>query len=370
MRVKRKTRAQLVRELEALRMRLGVLDEHIPGGQHVERAQSERERMLSQLVETASDWIWEVDEDATYTFSSPRVEDILGYVPEEIIGRTPFDFMPVDEAKRMAEIFAAIRESKQPFTGLVNTNVHKDGRFVVLETCGIPILDEDGNLHGFWGIDRDVTALKRADEALRESDRVFRALSETGFEGVCIHEQGTVLACNQAFASILGFEPEELTGTDVSRFIKPEQFEKVKAYVQSGYEEPYEVELVRNDGSTFTAAVQATNITYQDRPVRVVIMQDFTDRKRQEVEIVRRSALVRGINRVLQEALTSRTDREVAKVCVEVAGEIMQSRMCFYGELNERGTFDTLAYSESSWEECSVQEDDICCPTQVSFTGI
>jgi len=58
------------------------------------------------LVEVTSDWIWAVDKDAVYTYSSPKIRDLLGYEPEEIIGKTPFDLMPADEAERVAIEFA------------------------------------------------------------------------------------------------------------------------------------------------------------------------------------------------------------------------------------------------------------------------
>ena len=53
------------------------------------------------LVETSPDWIWEVDANCVYTYVSPRVEDLLGYAPEEVLGKTPFDLMPPEEARRV-----------------------------------------------------------------------------------------------------------------------------------------------------------------------------------------------------------------------------------------------------------------------------
>ena len=69
-----------------------------------------------------SDWIWEVNEKAVYTYASPKVLDILGYKPEEVIGKTPFDLMPPEEAKRVAEIFSSIAASQKPFKELENAN--------------------------------------------------------------------------------------------------------------------------------------------------------------------------------------------------------------------------------------------------------
>ncbi|HEX9206205.1 MAG TPA: PAS domain S-box protein, partial [Candidatus Deferrimicrobiaceae bacterium] len=86
------------------------------------------------LVETVSDWVWEVDENSVYTYASPKVRDLLGYEPEEVIGKTPFDLMPAAEARRVQEIFGPFATRREPFHGLENVNRHKDGHPVVIET--------------------------------------------------------------------------------------------------------------------------------------------------------------------------------------------------------------------------------------------
>jgi len=129
-----------------------------------EEALAENEKRLRNLVETTSDWIWEVDENAAYTYASPKIRDILGYEPEEVLGKTPFDLMPPEEAKRVASIFGPLIALQEPLDSLENTNRHKDGHLVILETSGVPILDDQGNLRGYRGIDRDITERKKAEE--------------------------------------------------------------------------------------------------------------------------------------------------------------------------------------------------------------
>ncbi|HTR44441.1 MAG TPA: PAS domain S-box protein [Thermodesulfovibrionales bacterium] len=72
-----------------------------------EALQASEERFRS-LVESTSDWIWEVDQKGVYTYVSPQIRNLLGYAPEEVIGKTPFDLMPADEAHRISEIFKSI----------------------------------------------------------------------------------------------------------------------------------------------------------------------------------------------------------------------------------------------------------------------
>ena len=95
---------------------------------------------------------------------------MLGYAPEEVLGKTPFDLMPPDEAERVAEVFKAAVAARKPLISLENRNLRKDGHIVVLETNGVPSFDPSGRFLGYHGIDRDITARKRAEEDLRRSE--------------------------------------------------------------------------------------------------------------------------------------------------------------------------------------------------------
>ncbi|MBZ5542911.1 MAG: PAS domain S-box protein [Acidobacteriia bacterium] len=144
------------------------------------------EERLRSLIESTRDWVWEVDANGVYAYSSPKVEELLGYEPEEVIGKVPYDFMPADEAKRVRAEFGAIAAAQRAFHRFENTNLHKDGRQVVLETSGMPIFDADGNLRGYRGIDRDITERKRAEEALQKAKEAAEAASRAKSEFLAI----------------------------------------------------------------------------------------------------------------------------------------------------------------------------------------
>jgi PAS domain S-box-containing protein len=148
-----------------------------------EEALRKSEEKFRDLVESTSDWIWEIDESGIYTYASPKVKDLLGYEPQEVIGKSPFDLMHQEEAKRVAEEFGAIVNAGRPFAGLENTNLHKDGHCIVLETSGVPIFDAEGNFRGYRGIGRDITERKKAAEALRESEERYRRTIDNMLEG-------------------------------------------------------------------------------------------------------------------------------------------------------------------------------------------
>jgi len=133
-----------------------------------EQALRESQERFRALTETTGDWVWETGIDGTYTYASPRIRELLGYEPEEIVGKTPLDFMPPEEAKRVARGFRSHIESPRPFSGLENINRHKGGRLVVLETNAVPFFASDGRFCGFRGIDRDITERKRLEQQLRD----------------------------------------------------------------------------------------------------------------------------------------------------------------------------------------------------------
>lgn len=117
------------------------------------------------LVESLGDAVWEVDAAWSYTYISPQIEKILGYKAEELLGRSFFEPMPVDEALRMSEMCGAIRARCGPIEVLESEYTDRNGNRVVLERSGRPFFDEQGRLLGYRGFDRDVTRRKEIEEA-------------------------------------------------------------------------------------------------------------------------------------------------------------------------------------------------------------
>jgi diguanylate cyclase (GGDEF)-like protein/PAS domain S-box-containing protein len=143
-----------------------------------EQALRDSESRFRNLVEATSDWIWEVDIDARYTYVSPRVKDILGYETAEVVGKTPYDLMPPEETARVRSLFCSLAARRQPLVNLENRCLHKDGHLVILETSGVPVIGANGQLCGYRGIDRDITERKRVEDALIESENRLRQLAD------------------------------------------------------------------------------------------------------------------------------------------------------------------------------------------------
>ena len=150
---------------------LSLLRSEIESNRKQRSAVVKSEEKFRALVETTIDWVWEVNADLVYSYSSPRVEDLLGYTPEEIIGKSPFDLLPLDEVSRVSKKLATAIENRQTILNYENKNLHKDGRVVLLESSCVPFFSSGGVFLGFRGVDRDITARKKAEEetaAIRE----------------------------------------------------------------------------------------------------------------------------------------------------------------------------------------------------------
>ncbi len=132
----------------------------------IQSALMESEERLRRIVDLTSDWIWEIDADARFTYASERVAELLGYQPSEIIGKSHFDLMPPDEAKRVSLLINAVGSNPQGFAFLEHVKLHKLGHEVFLESSASPAFDQQGNYMGRRGVDRNITARKQAEQSL------------------------------------------------------------------------------------------------------------------------------------------------------------------------------------------------------------
>jgi len=126
-------------------------------------------------------------------------------------------------------------------------------------------------------------SLYPAENKLRESESRFKVLHQASFGGIAIHDKGLVIECNQGLADMSGHTVEELIGCDgLKLLVAPDWQDFVKEKILSGYENIYEAEGIRKDGSLYALEVQGKNIPYQGRQVRVTEFRDITERKQAE----------------------------------------------------------------------------------------
>ena len=118
--------------------------------------------------DNAGSLIWEVDTDGLYRYASPAVMRILGYRPDELVGKMHFYdlFDPAVRDQLKADVLAGFSRH-EPFRNFVNTNRHKNGTEVILTTSAAPVFDEDGAFSGYCGVDEDITQRIAAESAIQ-----------------------------------------------------------------------------------------------------------------------------------------------------------------------------------------------------------
>ena len=137
----------------------------------------ESESRFHDLAERTAEWIWEVDHKGRYVYSNQVVQQILGYDPDELIGRPYFSVLRLVDGEPVKEYIFRIASQRKILSVLEMCASDKEGKEVILETSAAPVLDKAGGLVGYRGIHRDITERKLAEEALKESESRLRDLS-------------------------------------------------------------------------------------------------------------------------------------------------------------------------------------------------
>jgi diguanylate cyclase (GGDEF)-like protein/PAS domain S-box-containing protein len=133
-----------------------------------ERQLRESERRFRDFAEAAGEYVWEVDVELRYTFLSRRVEQVLGYAPEELLGRRPFEFMPGGEYERVRDWFAQTARARKPFRNFEHRSITRFGSQVWQLVSGVPILDGDGRFIGYRGTALDISERKQSETRIAE----------------------------------------------------------------------------------------------------------------------------------------------------------------------------------------------------------
>ncbi len=249
------------------------------------------EQKFRDLVETTSDWVWEVDENFVYTYASPRVQDILGYEPEAVLGKTPFDFMPPEEARRISEIAAEILRLRNPFKALENINLHKSGRLLVLETSGAAFFDELGRFRGYRGIDRDISDRKQAEDSLRASEAFLRSITDLIPSRISyVDREQRYRFVNRRYEEWFGCRREEIIGRHAKDVLGDSLYERIEPHIQavlSGREVRYEFDLAERDGTPRHLSIVYVPHRGQQGEILgfFASIQDITERKRLEEQL-------------------------------------------------------------------------------------
>jgi len=152
---------------QRVKQRTAELEKEIEERKHIQETLRKSEERFRDISYSMADCIWELDSKGKYTFISDTAKQIIGYDPEELIGKTLFDLMPEDEARWAVNAFKRLVSAKKPIVDLKNFALSKEGKRVCLLTNGFPVLDESGELTGYRGVCKDIT-----DDNIAEQERI------------------------------------------------------------------------------------------------------------------------------------------------------------------------------------------------------
>jgi PAS domain S-box-containing protein len=244
------------------------------------RQQTEERR---HIFETSQDLILVMDSRGFLAQVSPSCEAILGYRPEEMIGRSGVDFIHPDDLENSRSEMRAARRGQRPKMSDTRC-MHKDGRFVWLSWLGA----WSEPVKRFFFVGRDMTESRHAEETLRESEQLARGIIDTALDAfIQMDEHGTITDWNSQAEKIFGWSRSEAIGAKLSELIIPyihrdEHKSGMERFLRSGkgaiLGRRIEIEALRRDGTEIKVELSVTELRRRDGFVFNGFIRDLTDK--------------------------------------------------------------------------------------------
>ncbi len=289
-----KDKEQLINELMELRAKIAELEHVNARHKQTEKKLTKSEELYRLIAENTSDVITLQDFNlqAAYTYISPSMKDISGYEPEELLGKSPFEFIHPDDKKKLFPILKnyVSAKIKKLFNGK---------ELPTTERIEFRFKDKEGNWRNFQStgnivgnqllfITRDITNQKKLEEALRNSQQEFASLFKSNPEAlVYLDEKGIILDANLRFCELFGYSLKEIKGRNIDDGMihtldKIEEGKKLSVKGLKGYLN-YETIRKKKDGTLFPVSISATPLVIDGQAKgEIGIYIDITERKQSE----------------------------------------------------------------------------------------
>ena len=269
--------------------------QHIIDRKRAGEALIEERHLLHTLMGSLPDVIYFKDRESHFTRINKAHAKLFGLSdPAQAVGKTDFDFFTADHARKAYRDEQEIIRTGQPVVDKEEKETWPDGRVNWVSTTKMPLRDAHGNIIGTFGVSRDITERKQAEEALRDSEERFRSLVENAPVGIYrTTPHGQILMANPTMVGMLGFKSfEELATRNLEEKGFEPHYDRCAFRQQlerDGKVRGLEAAWTRWDGSVIFVRESARvvrgesgNVLYYDG-----IVEDITERKRAEAEHVR-----------------------------------------------------------------------------------
>jgi phosphoserine phosphatase RsbU/P len=256
-----------------------------------ESALIESEERFRQMAEMTGEWLWEQDPNGYYIYSSNAVKQILGFSQEQVIGKHYTEFLTAQD-KENQQSYAA---SKRPFYSLVNHYQHKNGHEVLTESTGLSIINPEGKLLKWRGVDRDITAKMHFQNELIESEKRTRLIIESSMNAIVIMDSyGIISDWNHQAEQMFGWSRTEAIGQRLDELVIPARFHKayrqgLHAFLQTGVapilNTQTEQVALRRDGTEFPVELSVSPLKLGNAYSFSGFIYDISGRKVAEQQI-------------------------------------------------------------------------------------
>jgi PAS domain S-box-containing protein len=259
-----------------------------------ERKQAEEALIMSEeryrtLVEQlpAVTYMQEI-ENATLAYVSPQIESVLGYSPEEYLANPDLRSQTIHPEDRGWVLQEDIRtdETGEPYS-VEYRRISRDGRVVWVREEAVLVRDSEGRPLFWQGILMDVTERKHQEEALRQSEALYRTVVEQAEENIFLVDARSrrVLDANEALLRSLGYTDDELKEMTLYDIVAHDQESvdlNIGRIMVEGHRSLGERQYRRKDGSLADVEVNVSAVPYNGEKVMCVVAHDVTERKRAE----------------------------------------------------------------------------------------
>ena len=257
----------------------------------ISSALAESAERFRQMAELTGEWLWEQDAQGYYSYSSIAVKQILGYEPGEVVGRH-YTQLLTQHDKAEQHLYA---NSQQAFYGLTLNYRHRDGHAVYTESSGLPIIDANGNLLKWRGVDHDITQRKYYQDALIESEQRTRLVIEHSLSAIILMDaNGIITDWNPCAEKIFGWTRQEALGQALCELIIPphccsEHRQNLQLFLATGTAPLIgrltEQTALQRDGTEISVELSLTPLTVAGHYIFSCFINDITARKKAEQQI-------------------------------------------------------------------------------------